>query len=115
SSTHAYDMEQRLIGLCGPSPQPPCSGSPGTLQLVTPPNGNIAPPGFYMLFLVDSTGVPSKAQFVQLTPYSSAAPDGPISAPASDVTIPAGGTVAFRPTPQNGREAWRRKSTSTWG
>ena len=26
SATHAFDMDQRLIGLCGPSPQPPCSG-----------------------------------------------------------------------------------------
>src|SRR5262249_53802903 len=106
SSPHAYDMEQRLIGLCGPSPQPPCSGSPGTLQLVTPPNGNIAPPGFYMLFLVDSTGVPSKAQFVQLTPYSTSPPDGTISAPASDVTIPAGGTVAFGTTTSAAKDSW---------
>jgi hypothetical protein len=57
SSTHAFDMDQRLIGLCGPSPQPLCSGS-GTLSLTTPPNGNIAPPGYYMLFILDSAGVP---------------------------------------------------------
>src|SRR5262249_27798444 len=106
SSTHAYDMEQRLIGLCGPSPQPPCSGSPGTLQLVTPPNGNIAPPRFYMLLLVDSTGAPSKAQSVQLTPYSTSPPDGTISAPASDVTIPAGGTVAFGTTTSAAKYSW---------
>ena len=27
SATHTFDMDQRLIGLCGPSPQPPCTGS----------------------------------------------------------------------------------------
>jgi hypothetical protein len=27
ADTHGFDMDQRLIGLCGPSPQPPCSGS----------------------------------------------------------------------------------------
>jgi hypothetical protein len=25
SVTHSFDMDQRLIGLCGPPPQPPCS------------------------------------------------------------------------------------------
>jgi hypothetical protein len=61
SSSHAFDMDQRLIGLCGPAPQPSCSGS-GTISLTTPPNGNTAPPGYYMLFLLDSTGVPSVAK-----------------------------------------------------
>jgi hypothetical protein len=94
SATHAFDMDQRLIGLCGPSPQPPCSGS-GTLALTTPPNGNIAPPGWYMLFLVDSAGVPSTARFVQLSPYATSPPDGAITSPASDTTITAGGSVFF--------------------
>ncbi len=30
STTHAFDMEQRVVGLCGPSPQPAC-GDGGTL------------------------------------------------------------------------------------
>ena len=59
SSTHANDMDQRLVGLCGPSPQPACTGSSGTLTLQSPPNGNIAPPGYYMLFLLNAAGVPS--------------------------------------------------------
>jgi hypothetical protein len=94
SATHAYDMDQRLVGLCGPSPQPACSGS-GTLSLTAPPNGNIAPPGYYMLFLVDSSGVPSKAQWVQLTTFASSAPVATISSPATDTTITAGGSVSF--------------------
>ena len=59
SATHASDMEQRLIGLCGDTS--PCSASGNTLSLTTPPDGSIAPPGYYMLFLLDSAGVPSKA------------------------------------------------------
>ncbi len=94
STTHAFDMDQRLVGLCGPSPQPPCTGS-GTLTLTAPANGNIAPPGYYMLFLLDSSGVPSKAEFIELTPFTTTPPSGTISAPASDVTINAGGTVFF--------------------
>ncbi len=95
SVTHAFDMEQRLIGLCGPSPQPPCSASGGTLSLTSPPNSNIAPPGYYMLFLLDSDGVPSKAQFIQLSAHSTSPPSGAIASPVSDVTIPAGGSVVF--------------------
>jgi hypothetical protein len=94
STTHAFDMEQRMIGLCGPSPQPPCTGS-GSLTLTAPPNGYTAPPGYYMLFLLDSAGVPSKAQFVELASITAAPPDGSISLPATDVTINAGGTVSF--------------------
>jgi fibronectin type 3 domain-containing protein len=95
SVTHAFDMDQRLIGLCGPAPQPPCSAGGGTLSLTSPPNGNIAPPGYYMLFLLDSAGVPSKATFIQLTAHSTTPPSGAISSPASDVTIPTGGSVSF--------------------
>jgi hypothetical protein len=94
SATHAFDMEQRMIGLCGPSPQPPCASS-GPLTLTAPPNGNTAPPGYYMLFLLDSAGVPSKAQFIELASVTAAPPDGSISSPATDVTINAGGTVSF--------------------
>src|ERR1051325_5623327 len=76
SSTHSSDMEQRLVGLCGGTS--PCSASGNTLSLTTPPDGGIAPPGYYMLFLLDSAGVPSKAWFVQLTPnsYSLIPPSG---------------------------------------
>jgi hypothetical protein len=106
STTHAFDMEQRLIGLCGPAPQPSCSGANNTLNLTTPPNGNIAPPGYYMLFLLDSAGVPSKAQFIQLTSYSTVPPTGSIFSPAADVTIPAGGTVAFGTNSSAAKYSW---------
>ncbi|MGH8610637.1 MAG: galactose oxidase-like domain-containing protein [Gammaproteobacteria bacterium] len=35
---------------------------------VTPPaNSNIAPPGHYMLWVVDSLGVPSQARIIRIT------------------------------------------------
>jgi hypothetical protein len=105
SVTHAFDMEQRLIGLCGPAPQPPCSGS-GTLTLTTPPDGTIAPPGYYMLFLLDSAGVPSVAQFIQLSASATAPPVGMISSPASDVTIAAGGSLFFGTSTTAARYSW---------
>jgi len=105
SVTHAFDMEQRLIGLCGPAPQPPCSGA-GTLTLTSPPNGNIAPPGYYMLFLLDSAGVPSIARFIQLSPYATAPPAATIASPTSDVTIPAGGSVFFSSGTTAAKYSW---------
>ncbi|MGH3515413.1 MAG: IPT/TIG domain-containing protein, partial [Pseudonocardiaceae bacterium] len=39
----------------------------GTLTVTAPPNGNIAPPGYYMLFLLNSSGVPSVAKFTKLS------------------------------------------------
>jgi fibronectin type 3 domain-containing protein len=105
SSTHASDMEQRLIGLCGPSPQPPCTAG-GTLDLTSPPDGNVAPPGYYMLFVLDSAGVPSKAGFIQLTSHAGPPPDGAITSPAGDVTIAAGGSVTFGTTTSAARYSW---------
>ncbi len=57
--THAFDTEQRIVGMSF------TKGS-GTLTVTAPPNGNIAPPGYYMLFLVNSSGVPSVAKFIKL-------------------------------------------------
>jgi galactose oxidase-like protein/PKD domain-containing protein len=107
SDTHAFDMEQRMVGLCGPTPeQPTCNGSNNTINLTTPPNGNVAPPGYYMLFLLDSAGVPSRASFIQLTPYSTSAPSGIIGSPASDVTIAAGATVSFGTSSAAAKYSW---------
>jgi hypothetical protein len=34
--------------------------------LTGPPNGNVAPPGAYLLFLVNTNGVPSVGQVVTI-------------------------------------------------
>ena len=106
SATHASDMEQRLIGLCGATS--PCTAFNNTLSLTTPPNGSIAPPGYYMLFLLDSAGVPSKASFIQLTPnsYSLAPPRGAITAPSGNVTITAGSVINFGTSTSASRYSW---------
>jgi hypothetical protein len=57
--THSFDTDQRAVGLA-------FTVGAGVLDLVGPPNGNIAPPGWYLLFLVDAAGVPSVATFVNL-------------------------------------------------
>ncbi len=59
AATHAFGMDQREVGLS-------FTASSGSLTITGPPNGNIAPPGYYMLFLLNSSGVPSVASFVQV-------------------------------------------------
>lgn len=60
AATHSFNMDQRHVGLAINS------RTPDRLTVTSPPNSNIAPPGFYMLFIVDTVGVPSVAQFVRL-------------------------------------------------
>ena len=43
------------------------SQTAGGLTLTAPPNGNIAPPGKFMLFLVNSNGVPSVASWITVS------------------------------------------------
>ena len=76
------------------------------LNLTTPPNGNIAPPGYYMVFLLDSAGVPSMADSSSSLAYSTAPPSGSIISPASDVTITAGGAVTFGTSSSAAKYSW---------
>lgn len=87
--THAFDMEQRLVALS-------FTAGSGVLNVTAPPNGNIAPQGYYMLFLLNASGVPSLAQFVKLTPApADVPPTGVISSPSTNVTITAGQSISF--------------------
>jgi hypothetical protein len=58
--THAVDMEQRVVPLAG------TRRADGGLDLTAPANGRIAPPGHYMLFVLDAVGVPSVATWVSI-------------------------------------------------
>ncbi len=89
STTHAFNMDQRLVGLN-------FTVGSGALTVTGPPNGNIAPPGYYMLFLLNTSGVPSIAQFVQVsaTPTDTP-PKGTITSPAGTVVIEPGQSVVF--------------------
>ena len=59
ATTHSFNTDQRMVELVY---TPTATG----ITLTAPPNGNIAPPGYYMLFVVDTTGVPSVAAFVKV-------------------------------------------------
>jgi Domain of unknown function (DUF1929)/Bacterial Ig domain/Glyoxal oxidase N-terminus/Kelch motif len=57
--THFFDQNSRYIPLS-------FAQTSGGLTVTAPINSNLAPPGYYMLFLVNSAGVPSVAPFVQV-------------------------------------------------
>jgi hypothetical protein len=85
-------MEQRLVGLA-------FTQTSGALTVSLPPNSNVAPPGYYMLFLVNNAGVPSVASFVQVSNYpTDQPPKGTITAPTGDLTLQAGQSVNFGAT-----------------
>jgi len=64
SVTHAIDFEQRRVPLVFNIAGDSAIGTGLTVK--APPNSNIAPPGYYMLFLIDSSGVPSVAEMVRV-------------------------------------------------
>ena len=58
--THHTDAGQRYVRL-------PITGrDPGRIHVQAPADGNIAPPGYYMLFILDAAGVPSVAHSIRL-------------------------------------------------
>src|SRR5712692_7522949 len=92
SPTHAFDMDQRLVALS-------FTVGSGVLNVTGPPNGNIAPPGYYMLFILNTAGVPSVATFVQVSPAATdQPPTGTITSPGSNQTIGVGQSAYFSGT-----------------
>ncbi|MEP7227454.1 MAG: galactose oxidase-like domain-containing protein [Gemmatimonadales bacterium] len=59
SVTHAFDQNQRFLDLS-------LTRVAGGLGLTSPANGNLAPPGHYLLFILNSAGVPSLARIIHL-------------------------------------------------
>jgi len=56
--THGINMSQRYLPLS-------FSTNGNSLTVGAPANANLAPPGIYMLFIVNTQGVPSMAFFVR--------------------------------------------------
>ena len=62
TTTHSVNNSQRYVDLAF------ALGQANELVVTAPAGANLAPPGAYMLFLIDGDGVPSEARFVSLTP-----------------------------------------------
>jgi hypothetical protein len=61
ATTHSMDSEQRLVDL------PHQVTGPDQISLQLPASATVAPPGWYMLFVLNTSGVPSEAGWVHLT------------------------------------------------
>ena len=97
--THGVDMNQRLLKLG-------VTQGNGCVSFTTPTGINAAPPGIYMLFLLNDQGVPSVAKFVKLeqggtlggcgspAPPDATAPTVTLQAPQNGATV--AGTIEVR-------------------
>jgi chitodextrinase len=86
ADTHANNMDQRYVPLT-------FTQGVGGLNVQSPVNNDVAVPGYYMLFIVNSNGVPSIAPFVRLpAPYEDTQPP---TSPASLAASGAIGTTAL--------------------
>ena len=79
ATTHANDMQQRHVEL---RITPNASGA----TLVAPPNANVAPPGYYMLFGLSASGKPSIAKWIRLGTASGGQSPGGQSPGENDTT-----------------------------
>jgi len=61
ASTHSQDQGQRYVPLA-------FTASGDTITATAPASSNIAPAGYYMLFITDGAGVPSVAKMIKVQP-----------------------------------------------
>ena|GEM_PF-4444211 len=62
SVTHGNNMNQRFMDLDCITP----TGDPGALQTSAPKDSSIAPPGYYMLFILSKAGTPSIGKYIKV-------------------------------------------------
>jgi len=59
SVTHGFDQNQRFLELS-------FQRAAGGLAVAAPVGGSLAPPGHYLLFILNGDGVPSKARIIRV-------------------------------------------------
>jgi hypothetical protein len=99
ATTHGNDMSQRIV------PLNVLGDAGGVMTLRAPAGPDVAPPGFYMLFVLTSDGTPSIARWVQIAASEPAVPpaeapwDDSPSSPPSSPAPPSGGQTPSGATP----------------
>jgi len=101
ATTHSFNQNQWFNELS-------FGGRPDGLTVTAPANAYLAPPGHYMLFVLNASGVPSVASIVQLT--GSAALPPPPSAPTAPDAL-----TATSPNDQQITLSWDDSSTNEAG
>ena len=87
--THSNNMEQRYVPLA-------FTAGATSITATAPANANIAPPGFYMLFIIGANGVPSVANMVNV--QANSLPMVALTQPANGATFSSPATVDFAAT-----------------
>jgi Domain of unknown function (DUF1929)/Bacterial Ig domain len=88
--THSVNMEQRYVPLS-------FTAGSSSLTATVPTNVNTAPPGSYMLFILDSAGVPSVARMVRLDSTAPPPPPPSNQPPSVSLTSPSNGATFTQP------------------
>jgi Domain of unknown function (DUF1929)/Fibronectin type III domain len=76
ADTHQMDMNQHFVPLS-------FTAGAGSLSVQAPASPALAPPGYYMMFIVNGAGVPSVAAIVRINPAPPAAPAAPTAVTAT--------------------------------
>jgi hypothetical protein len=76
ADTHQADMDQHFVPLS-------FTAGSGSLTVQAPSSPALAPPGYYMLFIVNGLGVPSVAAIVRMNPAPPTVPAAPTAVAAS--------------------------------
>jgi Ca2+-binding RTX toxin-like protein len=104
SVTHAFNMDQRINF-------PTFAQTAGGLNVTLPSNANLLPQGYYMLFIVNGSGVPSVASMLRV---ASNVPVGAIGTPSAGTFYNAGDTINYSGTATDSEDGVLAASRFTW-
>src|SRR5262245_8780861 len=85
SVTHTFNQDQRFLPLT-------FTKVAGGVNVTFPANGNLSPPGYYMLFILNGSGVPSVAKIVRISGSTTPSGSGAIAGKVTNVST--GGAVS---------------------
>jgi hypothetical protein len=91
STTHSLNMGQHIA-------VPAFSAAAGGVNVTAPANGNLAPPGHYLLFVLNAAGVPSVGKIIQLSGEAPPPPPPPPSGAAKLASISPASATAGGPS-----------------
>lgn len=83
ATTHHFDNDMRLIWLQIQS------ATSSSVTVSAPLNANLAPPGYYMIHVINSAGIPSVAKIIKISNQTNAGPD--TNAPYVGILTPSAG------------------------
>ncbi len=102
--THGFNMDQRFLEL-------DFVVDANSLSVTMPASGNVAPPGYYLLFVHDSNGTPSHAQMISLG--TEAAPVTPPLDSGPTLPVLSANSLLVNGGFEQGKQAWSDCAAAT--